>query len=341
MRADNSSTLPTPAEFRTPVERLAVTAAWVFIADFASKQWALKNLGALSDSAPAVPGLHLAVINNTRLAGGLHAGGLELQVTAIATIVIALLVARICDQLTAIDRSAPVVLGLLIGAGVANLADALVPPHGVVDFIGVTSLQHVSISFNVADIALLVGLALCARTMWMIGEAMWARRARREAIAAAAAAAATPWTSVPVTPAFARPLAARDHFVLSGGHALLAMCGFLWLYTMVVAWLPGGGAAAPNSLLCGAAVFAAAFAASQAKIRVEARRRRSVALAQPGIGAGASLERVVYDGSLVGYDIASDDVGGRRDRERSVPVRRRPDVDGPRDTGASSRPLER
>ena len=302
---------------RSPLERLAVVAGWVFIADFASKQWALKSLGTIGEGAAVAPGLHLAVVNNTRLAGGLHAGGLELQVTAIATILIALLVARICGQLTAVDSGAPLMLGLLAGSGAANLADALVPPHGVVDFIGITSARGVTITFNVADVALVFGLALCARTAWMIAEAMRAKRrlGAPQRMHRSTRSSAFTDPAAPVVLTFA---SARQRLLLSGGHALLAMCAFLWVYSMAVVWLPDGGRSAPNSMLCGVLVFAAAFAASQLKQRLDARHP-----ATRGIAAAATtMERVVLDGSVAEIGMP----GAPRSRDRSDPVHRRPEL---------------
>ena len=64
----------------------------------------------------------------------------------------------------------------------------------------------------------------------------------------------------------------RDRLLLSAGHALFAMCAFVWLYSMAVALTPDAGRSAPNSLLCGIGVFAVAFVASQARLRVLDRR---------------------------------------------------------------------
>ena len=104
-----------------PLNRLATIASLVFLADFTAKQWALRTLVAESDRPPAL-GWHLAIVNNTRLAGGLQSAGLELPVTAILTTIVVVLVVRVCRPLAAVDASAPITLGLLVGAGAANLA---------------------------------------------------------------------------------------------------------------------------------------------------------------------------------------------------------------------------
>jgi len=85
----------------------------------------------------------------------------------------------------------------------------------------------------------------------------------------------------------------RDRLLVSAGHALLAMCAFVWLYSMAVALTPDAGRSAPNSLLCGIGVFAVAFVASQARLRVLDRR---FAMLQPT--SARVIERVVLDGSL-------------------------------------------
>ena len=85
----------------------------------------------------------------------------------------------------------------------------------------------------------------------------------------------------------------RDRLLVSAGHALLAMCAFVWLYSMAVALTPDAGRSAPNSLLCGIGVFAVAFLASQARLRVL--DRRFAMLRQP---AHRVIERVILDGSF-------------------------------------------
>ena len=83
----------------------------------------------------------------------------------------------------------------------------------------------------------------------------------------------------------------RDRLLLSAGHAMLAMCGFIWLYSMAIALTPDAGRSAPNSLLCGLGVFGVVFAASQFRQRLADRR---LGLRAPQRG----FERVVLDGSV-------------------------------------------
>jgi lipoprotein signal peptidase len=300
---------------RASLERLAATASIVFIADFASKRWALAHLDTLSSSGP---GLHLAVVNNTRLAWGLETGGFELEVTALATIAIVVVIARIARQLAAVDSSAPTMLALLLGAGAANLADALIPPHGVVDFIAVTTASGASTAFNVADIAAAIGLGLCARTAWRIGQTIIGRRAIPEQ---------------PIARTIAVSTGLRLRLLVSGAHALVAMCVFVWIYSMAVAWTPDAGASAPSALLLGAGIFAATFVASQTLAVLALRHTRTAARVQ------SVIERVVLDGSLAttAGDRADDQMTPRARRVRRdvrLPYEARPlpdvreDLDG-------------
>lgn len=266
---------------RGPFDRLAVAASLVFIADFSTKQWALRSLDAEGDRWFGA-GWHLAVINNTHLAGGRAGAGLELPLTMLLTMVVAFLIVRVCRQLTAIDPGAPAILGMLLGSGAANLADALIPPRGVVDFIAFTGAAGDTVSFNVADVVLVLALGLSLRMMWRIAQTIRGR----------------PRPRLTTNRSYSGALPMRDRLLVSAGHALLAMCAFVWLYSMAVALTPDAGRSAPNSLLCGIGVFAVAFVASQARLRLLDRR---FAMLEPQ--PRRVLERVVLDGSLstIGY----------------------------------------
>ena len=292
-----------------PLDRLAVIAGVVFIADFATKQWAFGHVASNADNW-AGTGWHLAVINNTHLAWGFESTGLELPLTAVLTIVIAALVLRICRPLTEVDPSAPTMLGLLVGAGAANLADALIPPHGVADFMAVTTSAGSTTSFNVADVVLGLALVLSVRTMWRIAQTMRGRVMRR------------PGRRHGFLPG-ASPMRAR--LVVSAGHALLTMCAFIWLYSMAIALTPDAGRSAPNSLLCGVGVFAIAFVISQTRMRVVERR---VMIANGSLAAARSLERMVLDGSIPAFASAHDAPTPQPDRAPRGP---RPVRDEPRD----------
>jgi lipoprotein signal peptidase len=266
----------------SPLERLAVIAGIAFLTDFVSKAWAVQFLDPENGVASHVLGLHLAIINNDGLAWGLKSG-IALELTAVLTLVLGAVAVRVCNSLTEIDDGAPLAFGLLLGAGAANLADALVPPSGVVDFIAVTKSDGWTTTFNLADVAAAIGLVLCGRTVLRISLALREHR---------------PILATPRPAAVDRLMPARARMLLSGGHALVGMCVFVWLYSMVLAWMPEAGRSAPNSLLCGLGAFAATFVVSQLRMRRAAREEPAVAEARPRRRLTRLRERVVLDSSV-------------------------------------------
>jgi lipoprotein signal peptidase len=266
----------------SPLERLALIAGVAFLIDFASKAWALKFLDIEDGAASHVLGLHLAIVNNDGLAWGLQTG-VALELTAVLTLVLGAIAVRVCGALTEIDDGAPLAFGLLLGAGASNLADALVPPSGVVDFIAVTKSDGWMTTFNLADVAAAIGLALCCRTILRIALALRDRR---------------PILAGPRPAAEDRLMTPRARVLLSAGHALVGMCGFVWLYSMILAWMPDAGRSAPNSLIGGLGAFAATFIVSQVRMRRVARQEPARAEARPRRRLTRLRERVVLDGSV-------------------------------------------
>ena len=265
----------------SPLDRLAAIASVVFVTDFASKQWALRHFDA--SDASAATGWHLAVVNNTHLGWGMGSSESALPLTLVLTVAIVALVVRICRPLAAVDPDSPTMLGLLVGSGAANLADALIPPHGVVDFIAFTTRDGVTTSFNVADVVLAAALVLSLRSMTRI---ILTLRGRSFAVSRLRTATRTGASLM------------RDRLLVSGGHALIAMCAFIWIYSMGLAWTADAGRSAPNSLLCGVGVFAVAFLASQGRMRLLERR---VPVIEGALTANKVLERVVLDGSIPAF----------------------------------------
>jgi lipoprotein signal peptidase len=148
-----------------PVAALGATAAAVIVVDEISKALALYLLPELD--AERARFLQLGVLHNGDLAWGLAAGAESAALTAVAALVILGLSLVVCDALASYDRTAPVMLGLIVGAGIANASDGLTPPTGVVDWIAIGA--HTRIVANLADVAVLVGVGLCARTVWRLG----------------------------------------------------------------------------------------------------------------------------------------------------------------------------
>jgi lipoprotein signal peptidase len=149
---------------RAPVAALGAMAAAVIVVDEISKAVALHFLPEL-DAAPARL-LQLGVLHNGDLAWGLSAGAGSAAVSALAALVVLALALAVCGALASHDRSAPAMLGVIVGAGVANATDALTPPAGVVDWIAVGGTG--GIVMNLADVAALVGVGLCARTAYRL-----------------------------------------------------------------------------------------------------------------------------------------------------------------------------
>jgi hypothetical protein len=193
-------------------------------------------------------------------------------------------------------------LGLLVGSGAANLADALIPPHGVVDFIAFTPANGTTTSFNIADVMLAIGLALSLRAMWRIVLRIRGR--------------APTWPHLR-TSSRTEAFAMRDRVLLSSGHALLAMCAFIWLYSMVLPWLPEQGRSAPNSLLCGVGVFAVTFMISRARSRLIDRHASVV----DEVLRGRPIERLVLDSSVPAFARSDERRSPRSDDAPRAPIR--------------------
>jgi lipoprotein signal peptidase len=150
---------------RTPVLLLATTAAAVIAVDEISKVLALSLLPTLETESGRF--LQLGVLLNDDLAWGLSAGGESVTITAAVALLIVGLSFLICGALAKHDPGAPVMLGLIVGAGIANATDALTAPGGVVDWIAVGGIVT-----NLADAAVAVGLGFCGRTVWRLVGAM-------------------------------------------------------------------------------------------------------------------------------------------------------------------------
>jgi lipoprotein signal peptidase len=137
---------------RAPVAALGATAAVVIVIDEISKVLALQLLPELD--APPTRFLQLGVVHN--------AGAESAVITAAAVLIILGFSLAVCSALASLDRAAPVMLGLTVGAGIANATDALRPPAGVVDWIAMGAGGGIVV--NLADVAVLAGVCLCART---------------------------------------------------------------------------------------------------------------------------------------------------------------------------------
>jgi lipoprotein signal peptidase len=147
--------------------RLAVLVALAaFLADWASKSWALSAL----DTARPLGALVLEVERNAAFAFSSGSGSVEpwlvggLRVLAISGIV--LLAWRVAPR----RRRYAAGFGFLVAGGVGNAADIVLRDGAVVDFIGTGPVTlsfagapfHLNLVFNVADLYILLGVALLA-----------------------------------------------------------------------------------------------------------------------------------------------------------------------------------
>ena len=147
----------------SPIAALAAVAYAVILGDLLTKLFAVELVDERTYSVMGAVRLGL-VFNDEAGAFGLPAQAFGIELSTLVVFGLILLMLRVCRELAAVDRRAPLMLGLLAGAGAANHMDMLASPRGVADFIALQGVGLDHIVFNVADLALLAGLILCART---------------------------------------------------------------------------------------------------------------------------------------------------------------------------------
>ena len=118
----------------------------------------------------------LALTYNRGSALGLSFGPYTWLLNVVTTAAALVLVAVAVRALSAVDRRAPVALGLIGGAALGNLTSLLVPPAGVADFIAVQVGSLGRVIMNAADIAAYVGLAMLLRSVLLVHRAIALRR---------------------------------------------------------------------------------------------------------------------------------------------------------------------
>lgn len=168
--------IPSPSrdalsDANAPLFRCGTVTLTVLAVDLASKLLAQVMLGTSTVGLPA--GGFLKIVYNDGFARGPSLGALTLPATLLLAAALLYLLLRVCSPLAAVDRKAPIALGLVAGATVGNAADLLLTGRGVVDFLGV-STSHGAIVFNLADVAAYAGVALLARTGWVLARLVWA-----------------------------------------------------------------------------------------------------------------------------------------------------------------------
>jgi signal peptidase II len=156
-----------------------------FLADWATKSWALHTL----DGTMPLGSLLLGVERNDAFAFSSGAGAvspaLVIGVRLFALVAIAWISHRVAPR----SRRYAAGVGLLLGGGFGNAADIVFRGGSVVDFIGAGpfsfdwsgELVHFHFVFNLADLAILIGLGLVAPLISGAATAVQRRIAQWEA----------------------------------------------------------------------------------------------------------------------------------------------------------------
>jgi signal peptidase II len=141
--------------------RLLGLAALVLALDQATKAWICRRLADPTygpGSIPVIPGFcYLVHVDNTGAAWSLFRGGSTVLALLAAVTLAAIYLGR--RSLGLREPGAQVAFGLLSGGIAGNLADRLVRGH-VVDFVDLHFGRYVYPTFNLADSAICVGVAL-------------------------------------------------------------------------------------------------------------------------------------------------------------------------------------
>ena len=161
-----------PLSERALAARFFPLVAAVLAADLATKAWATSALAART--VRLAEGISLALSYNRASAGGVSLGSHTRDLNFVATGVVVGLLVMLAPTLTRLHRRAWVAVALIVGAGLGNLVSLAHDDRGVADFIALSHGHGGAWVLNVADVALLLGLALLAWTTLVL-----ARAARR------------------------------------------------------------------------------------------------------------------------------------------------------------------
>ena len=97
--------------------------------------------------------LKLEIVNNTGMAFGFNSGNTKNIFLTI--FVLAIVLTFVKNQIERIDMKTNIVIGMVLGGAVSNLADRIFR-KGIIDFIKIYKIP----TFNVADIAIVIGWIL-------------------------------------------------------------------------------------------------------------------------------------------------------------------------------------
>jgi len=148
----------------------AICATTVAVVDLVSKQIASSRLGPHGTLRLPMFGdsVRLAIVLNDQSAFGVSLGRYTWHINLVLTLLALILTVMLCRALAALDTWSPVILGLIAGAATGNLASLITSPHGVPDFIAVSTGEAHELVFNMADVAAVLGLILLARTAFTV-----------------------------------------------------------------------------------------------------------------------------------------------------------------------------
>jgi signal peptidase II len=142
---------------------LALVGLPVLVADFITKRLAVTYLQPPHSPHPVLgDAVRFTLAHNQRGVMGLPVGPYGRWWLIAANLVILGVLARLLRATESRHRVRGVALALVMGGAVGNLVDRMASSRGVVDFIDVGTTAWRYWTFNVADIAIDVGLVLLA-----------------------------------------------------------------------------------------------------------------------------------------------------------------------------------
>jgi signal peptidase II len=137
------------------------------LADGASKELAVRSLQPARVPHPLLGDwIRLTLAFNRRGAMGLTLGQWSRTAFAVLALLALVAVGLMLKGARATDRLRATALGLLAAGAVGNLWDRVRWSQGVVDFIDIGLGRYRFWTFNVADAALTIGVALLAWVLW-------------------------------------------------------------------------------------------------------------------------------------------------------------------------------
>ncbi|HXY19363.1 MAG TPA: signal peptidase II [Gemmatimonadales bacterium] len=143
----------------------------VLIADAVTKRLAVAHLQPPLSPHPVIgDAVRLTLAYNREGVMGLPVGPYGRWALMAVTVVILAVLARLLRDTGPRQRLRAVAIALIMGGAAGNLVDRLASGRGVVDFIDLGTPAWRFWTFNVADVAVDVGVALLAWALWRAAE---------------------------------------------------------------------------------------------------------------------------------------------------------------------------